>query len=111
MNQVRSANYYSVIFDETTYVSHVEQLSLNLRYIQNNNIREDFVKLIYAYDNIKIINENEGKIVLNWLKDLHLDPKKFVGIGTDSYSVMSSEAVSAVKEIKTVPKVQLDVFA
>jgi hypothetical protein len=117
LNQVRNAKYYSVIFDETTDISHVEQLSLNLRYVHNNKIREDFVKFIDAYENIKSISPDQdvhseqrlsgealGKIVVKLLHDLSLDLNNCVGIGTDSCSVMSSEAAGAVSEIQKVAK-------
>lgn len=117
LNQVRNAKYYSVIFDETTDISHVEQLSLNLRYVHNNEIREDFVKFIDAYENIKSISPDQdvhseqrlsgealGKIVVKLLHDLSLDLNNCVGIGTDSCSVMSSEAAGAVSEIQKVAK-------
>lgn len=117
LSQVQNARYYSVIFDETTDISHTEQLSLNLRYLHNNEIREDFVKFIDAYDNIKTISLDEnvdveqrlsgealGKIVVNLLQELSLDLNNCVGIGTDSCSVMSSVAVGAVSEIQKVAK-------
>lgn len=115
LNRVREAKYYSVIFDETTDVSHVEQLSLNLRYVHKNEIREDFVKFIDAYENIKIVCSDQdplseqrltgaalGKIVVNLLQELSLDLSNCVGIGTDSCSVMSSEASGAVSEIQKI---------
>lgn len=46
LNQVRNAKYYSVIFDETTDISHVEQLSLNLRYVHNNEILLNLLMLM-----------------------------------------------------------------
>ncbi|CAG9833335.1 unnamed protein product [Diabrotica balteata] len=81
--------------------------------MHNNNFIKDFVKFIDASENIKIISENQerrkeqcptgealGKIVLNLLRGLHLDPKKCEGIITDSCSVMSSETVGAVTVIQ-----------
>lgn len=117
LNQVKNAKYYSVIFDETTDISHTEQLSLNLRYLHKNEIREDFVKFVDAFDNISAISPDQdpnseqrltgealGKIVLKLLQELSLDLNNCVGIGTDSCSVMSSEAIGAVTEMQKVMK-------
>uniref|UniRef100_A0A8C5QST3 Repressor of the inhibitor of the protein kinase n=1 Tax=Leptobrachium leishanense TaxID=445787 RepID=A0A8C5QST3_9ANUR len=87
--RIKEARYFSVIFDETTDISHTEHLSLNFRYVYNGSIREDFVKFVDAYD----------FMVIQLIKDLYLDITDCVGIGTDSCSVMSSEVAGAVSEI------------
>ncbi|XP_054278286.1 52 kDa repressor of the inhibitor of the protein kinase-like [Macrosteles quadrilineatus] len=117
LSQVKNAKYYSVIFDETTDISHTEQLSLNLRYLYKNEIREDFVKFIDAYERIpsisldqdtdseqRLTGEALGKIVVKLLQELSLDLNDCVGIGTDSCSVMSSKSVGAVTEMQKVLK-------
>lgn len=113
LENVRNQKYYSVIFDETTDVSHTEQLSLSLRYEINGSIREDFIRFINVYEKAKEINQDAsaikeqrltgivlGKIVLKMLLELSLDITYCVGIGTDSCSIMSSEIVGAVTEMK-----------
>lgn len=95
----------------------MSQLSLHLRYSHNNLIREDFVQFIDAYKNIVDIKPDQtadteqwltgealGKIVVKLLQDLSLDLNNCVGIGSDSGSVMSSEAVGAVTEVQKVLK-------
>lgn len=114
LNRVRQSGCFSILFDETTDISHTEQLSLTLRYVYNGFIREDFITFIDAYDAIqdkegnengvqlerKLTGEVLGKIVVNIVKELLLDVNNCVGIGTDSCSVMSSELVGAVCEIR-----------
>lgn len=43
LKRVKLAKFYCVIFDKTTDVSHTSQLSLSIRYIHENIVREDFV--------------------------------------------------------------------
>ncbi|CAH1112492.1 unnamed protein product [Psylliodes chrysocephalus] len=122
LNQFREAKYYLVLFDDTTDVFHTKQLSLNLRYVYKNNIYENFVKFIDAYEKIKTVNPDNdtlgeqrltgealGKIVINILQKLSLELSNCVGIGTDSCSVMSSEAVGAVYQIQKKAKNALHV--
>uniref|UniRef100_A0A8C5QC55 52 kDa repressor of the inhibitor of the protein kinase n=1 Tax=Leptobrachium leishanense TaxID=445787 RepID=A0A8C5QC55_9ANUR len=75
--RIKEARYFSVIFDETTDISHTEQLSLNFRYVYNGSIREDFVKFVDAYD---FATQEESGFI-------------------NSCSVMSSEVAGAVSEI------------
>ena len=40
--EVKSSKYYSIIADEVTDCSNKEQLSLSLRYVTDENVREMF---------------------------------------------------------------------
>jgi len=53
INNVRMAGMYAIIFDETTDTSHVEQLSLVLRYVLDNQVHEDFITFVDAYKSIR----------------------------------------------------------
>lgn len=44
--RIVEANYYSIIFDETTDLSHTSQMTLAIRYIHDGKVREDFIKFI-----------------------------------------------------------------
>jgi len=46
LKRIKLAKFYCVIFDETTDVSHTSQLSLSIRYIYENIVREDFVGFV-----------------------------------------------------------------
>ena len=50
LNYVTSARLYSVMFDETTDISHTSQMSLVLRCVLDVNILEDFVGFIDPHD-------------------------------------------------------------
>ncbi|XP_025415028.1 zinc finger MYM-type protein 1-like isoform X2 [Sipha flava] len=129
INEVHESNFYSIIFDETTDISHVSQMSLILRYVHNNIVKENFVAFIdchsYWYskntstsieeselnedDNItrndtlepKLTGDILGEIVVKILQHLHLNPLNCVGIGTDGCSVMTSTLKGAVKKIQS----------
>lgn len=120
VRRVQKAGYYGILFDETTDLAHMQQLSLTLRYLHEGNIREDFIAFIDAHEALnkelektgtetdpnesirlepKLTGERLGKIVLSLINKLALDIKKCVGVGTDSCSVMASEIKGAVSEV------------
>lgn len=124
INEVNESKFYSIIFDETTDISHVSQMSLILRYVHNNIVKENFVAFIdchsYWYSASASIEENEinnttknstfepkltgdilGDIVVKILQHLNLDPLNCVGIGTDGCSVMTSTLKGAVQKIQS----------
>ena len=57
VNRVQAAKFYSVIFDETTDIAHISQITLVLRYGHQNVIREDFVKFTDLHKEINILRE------------------------------------------------------
>ncbi|XP_050065586.1 52 kDa repressor of the inhibitor of the protein kinase-like [Aphis gossypii] len=116
LNNVKESCYYSIIFDETTDISHISQLSLSLRCVDKvNNVHEQFIGFInchdYVYDKLtennvepKLTGIVLGNAVVSIMKDMSLDLNNCVGIGTDGCSVMTSVTRGAVAEIqKTCP--------
>ncbi|XP_011687075.1 PREDICTED: 52 kDa repressor of the inhibitor of the protein kinase-like [Wasmannia auropunctata] len=107
--RVKKVRAYSILFDETTDVAHIEQISLSLRYIHEENIREDFLTFADIYDSIREedIKKNKrrftgvalGHCMVDLLKKFELSLKNCVGIGTDNCSVMASDLKGAVQEI------------
>lgn len=115
MRITKNNSFYSIIFDETLDVSNRSQISLALKYIYNDSVREDFIMFVDAFDEaVALLEEPEedgenskekreisitgkvlGKIVTKQLVNLGLDLEKCVGIGTEGCSVM----VSAVNDI------------
>lgn len=105
LTRVKKAKLYAVIFDETTDVSHTSQLSLSIRYLFEDTIREDFVTFCDAYSSIpnastedkekRLTGEAIANIVENLLKGFDIDLNNCVGIGTDSCSTMASEVKGA----------------
>lgn len=116
---VGESKFYSVMFDETTDISHTSQMSMSLRYVNKGGVvREEFVQFLDVHrqhqstsesSNVntddtdkepKITGEAIGKIVIEALKTLNLDLLDCVGIGTDGCSVMTSQVRGAVTVIQ-----------
>lgn len=122
--EIKKANTFSVLFDETTDISNISQMCLIIRYVLNNIIYEQFLSFIdchnYIYkkkkddvsnieDNVepKITGEILGDTVVKILQELGLNLDNCVGIGTDGCSVMVSEVRGAVQQIKKYAKIAL----
>ncbi|KAL4142922.1 hypothetical protein QTP88_005311 [Uroleucon formosanum] len=68
--------FYSIMFDETTDMSHTSQLCLVIRYVYNNSIHEDFITFIDPHkENFDALNtepklsdEVLGRTVLKIMK-------------------------------------------
>lgn len=107
--RVHAARYFSVIFDETTDMSHTSQLTVCLRYVYDGQIHEDFVGFLdlhhHNYSGVeeepKITGKILGQSVLFQLKQMNLDTKYCIGVGCDGCSVNISESRGAVSEIQT----------
>ncbi|KAL4153097.1 hypothetical protein QTP88_000930 [Uroleucon formosanum] len=106
--RVKEAKLFSLIFDETTDISHTEQLSLSIRYFYNGVIKEDFLPFCDAYEMIHFENARVerrltgvelSRIVEDLCFKFDIDLAWCVGIGTDSCSVMASETKDAVHEL------------
>jgi len=116
LKDVKKSQYYSIIFDETTDIAHISQMSLILRYIdEKNQVFERFVGFLNchdkSYDNAnvdeelqvnepKLTGEKLGDIVISILKSMSLDLENCVGIGTDGCSVMISQLRDAVQQVQ-----------
>ncbi|CAH1119753.1 unnamed protein product [Phaedon cochleariae] len=112
IRRVNAAAFYCIIFDETTDVSHISQMSIVLRYvdIDMKEAREDFISFVDCHEENFSLDEDtlepilNGKVlartVLNVLTKLGLDLKKCIGICTDGCSVMVSKKCGAVEEIR-----------
>lgn len=106
--RVKEAKLFSLIFDETTDISHTEQLSLSFRYFYNGEIKEEFLTFCNAYEMIHVDDANAerrltgvalSRIVEDLCFKFDIDLAWCVGIGTDSCSVMASETKGAVHEL------------
>lgn len=104
------------MFDETTDLSHVSQMSLVWRYVFNDKIKENFIEFIdchhEAYTKIdnsedvepKLSGEHLGQIVIDLLNKFSLNLHDCIGITTDGCSVMTSKARGAVQHIQKFAK-------
>ncbi|XP_050066551.1 uncharacterized protein LOC126555707 [Aphis gossypii] len=105
---IKRSPFYSIMFDETTDVSHTSQLCLVIRYNNEDyTVQEDFLGFIdphsYNFENSEIEPKLNGKIlgetVLKLMNNFNLDLNNCVGIATDGCSVMASKVCGAVKTI------------
>lgn len=105
------SKFYSVLFDETTDISTISQMSVVIRYIYNSEVREDFIgffDLHYMNFETELVASAEPKIdgvklgrsVIHVLEMNDINIKKCVGICTDTCSVIMSQLRGAVSEIK-----------
>ncbi|XP_050505348.1 52 kDa repressor of the inhibitor of the protein kinase-like [Diabrotica virgifera virgifera] len=112
LKRILESKYWSMMFDETSDLSHKEQITLVVRYLWKDAVREDFITFIDAYNAAADVNGKEckenklsgktlGEIVLRNVKELGLDLSYCVGIGTDGASVMTSKESGSVTKIQS----------
>ncbi|GBM46638.1 Zinc finger MYM-type protein 1 [Araneus ventricosus] len=87
VRNVRKSIFYSVLADETTDISQIEQFSLCVRYVEDQSykIREDFLTFVHVND---VTGAGLANTVLETLSILGLDLKKMRGQGYDGASTM-----------------------
>ena len=109
IEKIKKAKYFSIGFDETSDVAKIEQMVLVIRYLDKEEIREDFLTFIDCFKTLKEINNDQinsltglniSKIVIRRLLEFGLNLNNAVGIATDGASCMTSEKIDAVKFIK-----------
>ena len=87
LEKVKKAKIFAVLADETTDCSGREQLSLCLRFTENNMIREEFLQFLTVED---ITGRGLGDTILELLKSYDLSPEEnLVGQGYDGAAAMS----------------------
>lgn len=92
LENVKISKFYSIMFDETTNMSHTSQLVIVTRYVKDNCVRKDFICFVDCHKENFDLNTEEPKItgalightVLNILYKFSLDLDFCVGIFTDS---------------------------
>ena len=91
-DNVHKAKYFTVLADETTDVSRVEQLTIILRYVSHRSgtsvVVEDFVGFQPVAD---LTGEGIANKILNFVRNLGLDMTYMVGQGYDGASSMSGK--------------------
>lgn len=63
LKEVKDSKFYSVLFDETTDISHVSQMSLILRYINNCVVQENFISFINCHAYTYNTQEDAGNTI------------------------------------------------
>ncbi|GBM71007.1 repressor of the inhibitor of the protein kinase [Araneus ventricosus] len=107
VTNVRKSIFYSVLADETTDISQIEQFSLCVRYIEDQSykIREDVLTFVPVYD---VIGAGLANTVLETLSSLVLDLKKMRGQGYDGAATMRGQFRGLQASIKE--KLPLDLY-
>ncbi|KAF0709155.1 zinc finger MYM-type protein 1-like [Aphis craccivora] len=90
VEKVKKATYFSILADETTDTSHVEQLSISIRYVDSDSktIREDFVKFLKVID---LSGEALGKTITELIEQIGLSLMNLRGQGYDGAANMSGK--------------------
>lgn len=105
VKMAQKARFYSMIFDETTDISHGSQLSLVLRCVREHTVREDILQFVYPRDRDStdepiLTNRAIGETVLTMMKKNGLDTTQCVGVGTDGCTAILSELRGATTKIQ-----------
>lgn len=109
IERVQQSKWFSIVFDETTDVSHMSQLTFAIRYVHDCDIFEDFVEFVNprkertsedcAIADKPLTGEVIGTIVLHFMEKHGLPKMNCVGVATDGCSTMVSETKGAVAAI------------
>ncbi|CAH1170910.1 unnamed protein product [Phaedon cochleariae] len=116
LEEIKDSRYYSIIFDETTDIAHIAQLSLAARYVDGyGKLHERFLGFVDIHKdndcsgNIddepqesqerSITGEVLGTTILRRMESLSLSLENCVGIGCDGCSVDMSELKGAVAQV------------
>lgn len=95
----RGLSFFSVIPDEVTDAANKEELSLVLRYVLNNEIKEVFVDFVEVE---RITGEVLAQSILGWLRIHGLSPSDIRGQCYDGASNMSGARSGCISIIQQV---------
>ncbi|XP_067127711.1 small ribosomal subunit protein mS39 [Centruroides vittatus] len=100
IKEVKEAEAYSVLADETADISGTEQLSIGLRYFheKNNEVQEVFVRFVEVKD---LDAKSVAQTIDEFLTKEQLIPVKCVGLGFDGCSTMSGKEGGIVARLAT----------
>lgn len=100
IKEVNEAKFFTILADEVTDCSNVEQVSLVIRFVDNDkNIREDFLGFLAVEC---ITGECLATELLCWLQSHHIDVAFCRGQGYDGASNMSSSISGVQARIRSV---------
>ncbi|KAG5889122.1 hypothetical protein JTB14_034179 [Gonioctena quinquepunctata] len=115
VKKIGDAKYYSIMFNETTDIAHVSQMSIVIRYLEGINVQEDFVSFIDCHSESYELSPDTlepvlngtilGKTVIKPVQKSGLPLENCVGICTDDCSVMTSKQQGAVQEVQKKMKI------
>ncbi|XP_011410063.1 PREDICTED: zinc finger MYM-type protein 1-like [Amphimedon queenslandica] len=98
---IQQAGYFSILVDETKNISKNEQMSISIRYLDqdSHSIKECFLTFVIASN---LTAEYLSKYILDTLSLYNLDAKLLVSQGYDGASVMSGCVSEVQKRIRDV---------
>jgi hypothetical protein len=88
VNEVKKANFYAVLVDETTDISRAEQLTISVRYVHEDKVKEDFIAFLNVED---CTGSSLASTILQELERLGLDLNLLRGQGYDGGSNMKGK--------------------
>jgi hypothetical protein len=98
VSRINLSHYFTVIADETTDNGKLEQLSLCVRYLDDDyNIREDFLKFVVIDD---LSGAGIAKVITGELLTEGLDLSLLIGMAFDGASAMAGNFNGAQAHIK-----------
>ena len=73
VDRVKSSGLYSILFDETTDISHKSRVSLILRYTHDSReIREDFMGFIDAFHDVRTATTDSNEEIISDEEDTQI---------------------------------------
>lgn len=97
INEIKEVKYYVLIIDSTPDVSHVDQLTVVIRYVLPNGIKERFLGFLTITSHT---GENLEEAVITYLKDINIDITNCRGQSYDDASNMSGKYKGLQSRIK-----------
>ncbi|CAI6351604.1 unnamed protein product [Macrosiphum euphorbiae] len=98
VDKINKSQCFSILADETTDVSNIEQLSLCVRYVDNNNmLNEDFIQFIaiHSLTGLDLVTS-----ILKGLSDCGVNSEFMYGQGYDGASNMAGQFKGVQKIIR-----------
>ena len=93
-NDIKTANFFSVLADEATDVSNLEHMSVVLRFVEQSSlVREEFLGFVVCDEGLK--GDAIAKKILRTVEDLGLNMGHCRGQGYDGAANMTGKCIGA----------------
>ncbi|CAF3454693.1 unnamed protein product, partial [Rotaria socialis] len=100
LREIQQGKYFSIMIDETTDISKLEQVSLVVRYTNDQfKVHEGFMGFARTTE---MTGEALFNLLLEWLKKLNLDVKNIVAQSYDGASPMQGEYKGVAARLKQI---------
>ena len=98
LESIRTARFYSIIADEATDSANIEQLSLSIRYVQNDAPCEKFLGFLKC--EAGTTGEAIANMILTQLDEWQLEPQLLRGQAYDGAGAMAGQAKGVAARIR-----------